>query len=78
MAKNSRKALWFDISHPDDIEDVVEFANRKAGGLRVSFEYTHNSGMKFSISGPKDRINLFEHQLRDFVTALLEETADSD
>ncbi len=71
MAKSGKKSILLPIysSDIDAIEEIIEFGNHKAktSGLRLGVEYTHDMGIKFVISGPKDKINQFEHQVRDFL-----------
>ena len=71
MAKSGKKSILLPIysSDVDAIEEIIEFGNHKAktSGLRLGVEYTHDMGIKFVISGPKDKINQFEHQVRDFL-----------
>lgn len=71
MAKSGKKSILLPIfaGDVDMIEAVIEFGNHKAktNGIRLGIEYTHDMGMKFVISGPKDKLNQFEHQVRDFL-----------
>jgi hypothetical protein len=71
MAKSGKKSILLPIysSDIDAIEEVIEFGNHKAktSGIRLGVEYTHDKGIKFVVSGPKDKINQFEHQVRDFL-----------
>ncbi len=75
MAKSGKKTIIYDIKNLDILEEVIEFAKKKGenSGLRVHIEYTHNTGLVISIAGPKDKINLFDHLLRDFVAEMSEE-----
>lgn len=75
MAKSGRKTILLNITNAYDLEDTISFAEHKANssGIRMSIDYTHNSGLKLSIAGPKDKLNLFEHQLREFIEKIPEE-----
>ena len=81
LARSGHKVLHFEVFSIDDLEDIIDFANSKGkrSGLRVLCNYAHDQGLRISLTGPKDKINLFEHQLREFVSSLAsEEEYDED
>lgn len=67
MAKTGKKSVIFDVSSPDAIEIVVKQADRLAHGIKVGYEYSHIRGLKITMIGPKDKINTFEYQIREFM-----------
>ena len=80
MAKSGKKSIILPIysSDIDAIEDIIEFGTHKAStsGIRLGVEYTHDMGIKFVVSGPKDKINQFEHQVRDYLIQRKHEEAE--
>ena len=78
MAKSGKKTIFLPVSGIDMIEDIIEFGNHKAktSGIRLGIEYTHDMGVKFVVSGPKDKINQFEHQVRDYLALRKNEEAE--
>ncbi len=72
MAKTGRKTILLHIREIDDLDHTISFAEHKAksGGLRLSVDYKHDTGLKLNVAGPKGKINLFEHQVRDFMENL--------
>ena len=70
MAKTGRKTIILNVHTPSDLEHIHEFIQRKSGGIRVNFSYDFKNGLRLTVAGPKDRINLFEHQLREFISVL--------
>ena len=81
MAKSGKKSILLPIysSDIDAIEDIIEFGKHKAetSGIRLGIEYTHDLGVKFVVSGPKDKINQFEHQVRDYLILRKNEEAEA-
>ncbi|UYP45672.1 hypothetical protein NEF87_001957 [Candidatus Lokiarchaeum ossiferum] len=69
MAKSGRKTILLNITNAYDLEDTINFAEHKANssGIRMSVDYAHDTGLKLNIAGPKDKLNLFEHQIREFI-----------
>lgn len=80
LARSGHKVLHFEVFSIDDLEDIIDFANSKGkrSGLRVLCNYAHDQGLRISLTGPKDKINLFEHQLREFVSSLASEDEFDD
>ncbi|MHA1585360.1 MAG: hypothetical protein ACTSWL_08900 [Promethearchaeota archaeon] len=74
MARSGRKTIILPIFQIEKVEDMINFATHKSetSGLRLSIEYKHDLGIKLSIAGPKDKINLYEHQLREYLNSLQE------
>ena len=72
MANTGKKFFTFEIENLEDLEAAIEFASfrAKVNGLRAHIEYKHDLGLTISVAGPKDRINLFDHQMRDFFNEL--------
>ena len=72
MAKTGKKSFLFDPKSINNIEKYIHFAQKKgkSSGLQIRISYTHDSGLNLSVSGPKDKINLFEHQMRAFIEEL--------
>lgn len=72
IAKTGKKTFCYKIDRLSEVEEAISFANTRAerSNLRVHIEYKHDQGLFISISGPKDKINLFNHQLRDFIDEL--------
>ena len=81
MAKSGKKSILLPIANSDidAIEDIIDFGKHKAetSGIRLGIEYTHDMGIKFVISGPKDKINQFDHQVRDYLAERRNEEARS-
>ena len=79
MAKSGKKSILLPIANSDidAIEDIIDFGKHKAetSGIRLGIEYTHDMGVKFVISGPKDKINQFDHQVRDYLAERRNEEA---
>ncbi|TFH27010.1 MAG: hypothetical protein E4G98_06530 [Promethearchaeota archaeon] len=69
MARTGKKTIAIQIVSTEDLEEIIEYANKRAdaAGIRLTVDYTHDVGLKLIIAGPKDKINLFEHQIRDFL-----------
>ena len=61
-------------NNPQPTHNSQTFAKNKAErtGLRIHQEYKHDIGLAISIAGPKDKINVFDHVLRDFVEEINE------
>ena len=78
MAKTGKKILIYEITNLEDLENIIEFANfrGKINGLRLHIDFKHDQGLYISVAGPKDRINLFDHQMRDYVAELLNDQED--
>lgn len=74
MAKTGKKSLFFKPNSISDIEGYIHFAKKKSksSGLQIRISYTHDSGLILNVSGPKDKINLFEHNMRSFIDELQE------
>ena len=72
MAKSGKKSLLFNPNSIENIEKYIKFAQKKSksSGLKIRISYRHDSGLNLNITGPKDKINLFEHQLRAFIEEL--------
>ena len=72
MANTGKKSLLFQPNSINNIEEYIRFAQKKgkSSGLKIRISYTHNSGLSLNVSGPKDKINLFEHQMRAFIDEL--------
>ena len=68
MAKTGRKTFVYEIEHLEDLEEIIKYADFRAdvNGLRAHIEFKHDQGLFISVVGPKDKINLFDHQIRDF------------
>ena len=81
MAKSGKKSILLPIANSDidAIEDIIDFGKHKAetSGIRLGIEYTHDMGIKFVVSGPKDKINQFDHQVRDYLAERRNEEAQS-
>ena len=71
MAKSGKKEILFPVSDPDVLDDMSVFINKKSKGLRVSFNYAYDVGLRIGITGPKDRVNIFEHQLLEYYDSLV-------
>ena len=74
MANTGRKKYLYEIQYIEDLEEIMTFAKNKAErtGLRIHQEYKHDIGLSISIARPKDKINVFDHVLRDFVAEINE------
>ena len=72
MAKSGSKSFLFDPKSVDNIEKYIHFAQKKCknSGIKIRISYTFDSGLNLNITGPKDKINLFEHQMRAFIEEL--------
>lgn len=68
MARTGKKTILLQTGSVEELEEIIEFAQNRAeiAGIRLSIDYTHDVGLKLSIAGPRDKINLYEHQLREF------------
>ena len=75
MAKSGKKTFVYEISNLDILEYVIDFAKTKADrtGLRIHIEYKHDIGLMLTVAGPNDKINVFDHVLRDYVNELHED-----
>ncbi|RLI64359.1 MAG: hypothetical protein DRO88_07535 [Promethearchaeia archaeon] len=67
MARTGKKTILIQVSVVDEIEDMIEYAQKRAdnAGLKISVDYTHDIGLKLIVAGPRDKIQLYEHQIRD-------------
>ena len=74
MAKTGKKTILLNVRSVDDIENTIKFAETKAknSNLRLNVDYTHDGGLKLTVAGPKDRINIFEHVVVNFAMGVLE------
>jgi len=72
MAKSGKKSFLFDPKSVDNIEKYIHFAQKKckSSGLKIRISYTFDSGLNLNVTGPNDKINLFEHQMRAFIDEL--------
>ena len=72
MAKSGNKSFLFDPKSVNNIEKYIHFAQKKckSSGIQIRISYTHDSGLNLNVKGPKDKINLFEHQMRAFIEEL--------
>ena len=72
MAKSGKKSLFFKPNSLSNIENYIHFAQKKgkSSGLKIRISYTHDSGLNLNVTGPKDKINLFEHQMRAYIEEL--------
>ena len=72
MAKSGNKSFLFDPKSVDNIEKYIRFAQKKCknSGIKIRISYTFDSGLNLNVTGPKDKINLFEHQMRAFIEEL--------
>ncbi|WP_457557337.1 hypothetical protein [Candidatus Harpocratesius sp.] len=67
MARTGKKTILLQISNIDELEDIIKYAQKRADnvGLRLTIDYTHDVGLKLIVAGPRDKIQLYEHQIRD-------------
>ena len=72
MAKTGKKTFVYEIQQISILEEVIDFAKKKAenSGLRIHIEYKHDIGLMLTVAGPKDKINLIDHILREFVNEI--------
>lgn len=72
MANTGKKTFMYEIRNLDDLAEIIEFAKKRAeySKIRAHIEYKHDLGLTVSVAGPKDKINLFDHLLREFVNSL--------
>lgn len=75
MARTGKKTILIHITGVDDIEDIIQYAQKRAdnAGLKLTIDYTHDIGLKLTVAGPRDKIQLYEHQIRDAQRELKEE-----
>lgn len=75
MAKTGKKTFIYEIQFLDDLTEIIEYAKKRAkiSGIRAHIEYKHDLGLSVSVAGPRDKINLFDHLLREFVNSLEED-----
>ncbi len=69
MAKSGKKTILLHISDIQMLEEVIQYAEKRANdsGLKIRVDYKHDAGLKLMMTGPKDKINIFEHQMREFM-----------
>ncbi|MHA1519900.1 MAG: hypothetical protein ACTSVZ_08170 [Promethearchaeota archaeon] len=69
LARTGKKTIAIQIVSTEDLEEIVDFAQKRAdaSGMRLTVDYAHDVGLKLNIAGPPDKINLYEHQIRDFL-----------
>ncbi len=69
MARTGKKTIVIQIVSTEDLEEIVDYAQKRAdaSGMRLTVDYAHDVGLKLNIAGPRDKINLYEHQIREFL-----------
>ncbi|MHA1721009.1 MAG: hypothetical protein ACTSXK_15935 [Promethearchaeota archaeon] len=72
MAKTGKKSLLFKPDSITTLEECIKFAQKRAknSGIQIKISYAHDSGLNLDVIGPKDKINIFEHQMRVFFEEL--------